>query len=301
MTFSTMRSHLASILKVDATIANQTTLLNRLINQGQQEIWAAYDWPWAMEREIVETAADKTAGTAAIDSAATTVTGTSTAFASGDVGKYIQFSTNADWYRITAVASATSLTIEKGFTGSSNVTGVTYTIRQLLYSLSSSVEKVLTMRQMRSPAKLELVHYRKFHHDRPYPQSTGNPTTYILYGYDSSDRWRFSPYPWPDATMNLEVLFKKKVTDLSADTDVSEIPEKWHQTVLFDAALCRALEYVRSSDNDRRSELVRQRFKEGLEQMIADYDADSDYHPRLDNPEEKASLDNIVPFPAGWG
>ena len=299
-TFLTLQQEVASQARLNNEVSEQNTLIERWLNQAQQEIWSRHDWPWAMEREIVRTVADKTAGTVTVTSASTAVAGASTSFAAADVGKYIQFSGSNDWYRITAVADSTNLTIESAYNDTSDLSAGTYTIRQFFYSVSSSVEKVLDIRQMQSPRKLTLIHYRDFDTQVPHVVSTGKAEAYVLFGYDSSDNWRFSPYPSPDSAYNLEVRFKKKSTDLSADGDVSEIPEKWHSTVLLDGALYRAFAYQDDKDM-KRSSYRKQLFEMGIDRMIADAEPESDMHYVMKSSERRVSVTDAVRLPAQFG
>jgi len=81
--------------------------------------------------------ADYTTGTVAT-AGTTTVTGSGTSWNASMIGKYLQVTptstaaTNGDgfWYKITAVASTTSLTVDRAY-GGSNVTGAAYTIGQM--------------------------------------------------------------------------------------------------------------------------------------------------------------------------
>ena len=81
--------------------------------------------------------ADYTTGTVA-SVGTTTITGSGTSWNASMIGKYFQITptataaTNGDgwWYKITAVASTTSLTLDKAYAGS-NVTGAAYTIGQM--------------------------------------------------------------------------------------------------------------------------------------------------------------------------
>uniref|UniRef100_A0A6H1ZGQ7 Uncharacterized protein n=1 Tax=viral metagenome TaxID=1070528 RepID=A0A6H1ZGQ7_9ZZZZ len=71
--------------------------------------------------------ADYTTGTATFTLGSTTVAGGSTVWAAAHVGCYITATTSAERYRITAVGSTTSLTIDHAF-GSATETGVAYAI-----------------------------------------------------------------------------------------------------------------------------------------------------------------------------
>lgn len=301
MTFLTLQQEIAARARLDLNKSDQATLVKRWINQAQEEIWSKYDWPWALDREVVETRVDKTAGTVSVSAAGTAVTGSSTAFASTDVDSFIQFSSSKDWYKITAVGSSAALTLEKGYVGTSALSAGTYTIRKMFYNVSANVEKVLSIRQAVSPAKLTLIPFRKFDSLRPNPESTGNPTYWIPFGYDSSNRWTFTVYPFPSVAMNMEARFKKKVTDLSADTDVSKIPEKWHGTVLLDGGLYRALEYLRTTFEDKRSEIKNAQFLKGVEEMISDAEPDSDYHPVIQSKESHVGIETFLQLPDNYG
>jgi hypothetical protein len=81
--------------------------------------------------------ADYTTGTVTTNGT-TTVTGSGTSWNTSMIGKFFQITptataaTNGDgfWYKVSGVASTTSLTLEKAYAGS-NVTGAAYTIGQM--------------------------------------------------------------------------------------------------------------------------------------------------------------------------
>ena len=73
MTFLTQQQEVASRARLDNTQSSQNTLIERWINASQAEIWAAYDWPWARDRAVVQTVIDKTAGTVDVSAGGTFV------------------------------------------------------------------------------------------------------------------------------------------------------------------------------------------------------------------------------------
>src|SRR3990167_320391 len=300
MTFLQMQQELAAYFRMDQTNSDHATLLKRWLNQSQQEIRARHDWSFALDREIVQTVADKTAGTVSISAGGTSVSGSSTSFASGDVGKFIQFSSSNDWYKITGFTDATTITIEKPYIETSALSAGTYIIRQFFYSLSSSVEKVLDMRQMSSPRKLTMVHFRDLDKRHANGTATGKASSLALWGYDSSNNWQFMIYPAADAIFNIEIRFKKKATDMSADDDVSAIPEKWHTTTLMDGAMYRGLEYVRTDHSDRRADVKKAHFEQGIAQMMADSEPEADYHPVMQSSEAAFSISDVIRFPESY-
>jgi len=295
LTFTDLKAEVASRVRLSVSATEQNTLLERWINQSILDIHAREDWPWLLEREIVQTVAEKDDGTIAVSVGGTTVTGTSTAFAAADVGKFIQTSDSEDWYKITAVASATSLTLEAAYTGSTALTAGTYIIRKIFYTTSSSAEKILTIKQARSPQKVWLIHYREWALKKPgLGDCTGKAEVYVIYGQDSSGNIRFSVYPHADEIYNLEVLYKTRnigtnaagtaLTTLSTGTDVPLIPGRYRE-VIINGALMRAYEYIRSDAGDRRPEMKAAVFERGIDQMKADATRTSDRHIIIQNRE----------------
>ena len=257
-----------------------------------KEIWDASDWYWSVDRSIVQTVIDKTAGTVTVNLNSTTVTGASTAFASSDVGSYIQFSSNSDWYKITAFSSTTSITIESNFTGTAALSAGTYTIRKFFYLFASTADKILTARQSISPSFLTVKHYREFDIYKPDPTSTSNPLVMVVYGVDSAGTLQFTPWPWPDAVENIEVRFKKRYVDLSADSDTAIIPAKYHETVMIDGALYRGFQYL-GVDHPQFPLLAAsayQRYRQGIKDMIVQNEPDTSYHLQIENRDADTSL-----------
>ena len=73
--------------------------------------------------------ADYTTGTLAITTSTAAVTGSGTTFTADMVGRYL-VTTDRVWYRISAFTSATAITLDRNYIGST-ITGATYTIGQI--------------------------------------------------------------------------------------------------------------------------------------------------------------------------
>lgn len=296
LTFANMQSEVANQLRLDTADSNILTLIKRWINLTIQEVHSRSDWWWDQDREIVQTVIDKTAGTVDVSAGGTTVTGTSTAFASADVGKYIQFSSSDDWYKITAVASTTSLTIESAYLGTAALDDGTYTIRQFYYGCSSSVEKVLSVTQSVTRQKLKVIHFKDFDHSLLFQDGSGDAFLMAVWGRDSSGNVQFAVYPYPDTALNLELKFKKTQADLSADDDEPRIPNNWRWVILT-GTLKRGLEYSRTDHNDRRAEGKGREFEDALKMMLGDAHQTDDYHPVLQSRETRGAFADIPMLP----
>lgn len=287
MDLQTIRSQVASNLKMDMNQASQKTLVDRWVNEAYQDVHSRYDWPWAVDREIVQTVIDKTAGTVDVASGATAVSGTSTAFVAGDVGSFIQFSSSDDWYKITAWTSATSITIEAPYVGTSALDDGTYTLRKVFYQCSSSVERILSIKQALSPRKVELAPLRMLEQGVPFSEDEGSALLYALHNINSSGIVQFVLFPNPDEVFNLEMRVKNKLTELSANTDSPVIPVKWHW-ILVEGALEKGFRYIgvgqasaSPSPGIAASRDSRGKFEQGLERMIAECEPESDGLPQI--------------------
>ncbi len=298
MNFLTQQQEVSAQLRLDLNQGPLKTLVQRWLNQAQQEIWAAYDWNFALDRVPVQTTVDQTAGTVSINTGTNSVTGAGTAFTSAMVGYFIQFSESYDWYKISAVADSTDLTIEVPFVGPSNLSAGTYTIRQVFYSAPSNCEKILDAHQAITPAFIDAAYFREFDMVLPNSLSTGNPQVMIVFGLDSSNNIKFSLYPWSSQVQNIEMRYKTTCTDLAADGDVSIIPNKWNSTTMIDGALYRGLNYLGVSNTPmiQASMRMQQSFMAGLQRMKADQDVDESYHPVMNNRDRTVRAGQMGPY-----
>lgn len=288
LSFDDVAAEAAGRLRLDRNDSSISSLVNGWINQTIQDIHSRHEWFWLLDRTVVQTVIDKTAGTVSVSASGTTVTGAGTSFASADAGKFIQFQNSNDWYKISSVASATSLTIEANYNGTSDLSAGTYTIRQLFYSMPSTAEKILTVTQAQTWKKLRPIHYRDYDALNAFSDVTGKGTAYFVYGLDSSGNIRFSIMPHADEAYNLEVRFKLKATE----SVLTLIPEKW-RNVYVDGTLMRGLEYVAVGQPEFMTSLVKNKrleYEQGILRMLADSEPTSDYHPRLMSSEAPVTL-----------
>ena len=263
MNFLTSQQEVAAQLGLDNTVTSDNTLIERWINTAQQMILQSYDWPFlrASTPLIIKTVPDYTTGTVTVAADSTSVTASAT-IADSKAGQYIQFASDNNWYRISAHTAGTdAITIDPAAITAN--TAATYTIRKFHYSLDSTVDRVLSIRQTISPFQLVEKTAEQFHLWEPDPDNTGPPKLFFMLGKDSSDVWQLGLWPIPDTEINLYVEYLKAGTDLSSDSDTSIIPAKWHTSVLLKGAIWQGLEW----SGDTRASRVRDEFFEGIEMM----------------------------------
>lgn len=277
---------------------------------AQQYISGRHPWSWLQTREVLQSVVDKTAGTVAITSGTTTVTGTGTAFAASDVGSFIQFGANTsgnDWYRITTFTSATSIAIEANYAGTTNLTAATYTIRKWYYALSSAVDRIIQVRQAITPVRLYPMQFLAMSRWTPMHSITGNPYAYAaaaqdaIYSSGTLDavnvgNWAIQLYPWPSTAMNYEVDYYRTLTDLSANGDTGLIPSKMRDTVLIDGSVAYTFAYL----NDPRYQQYWQKFEEGIERFWQEDGQDRGQMNVIEAVDNTTQDPDIIRFPSSY-
>lgn len=267
-TFLQLQQDLANQAGLDQTISSNATLLKRWINKAQQRILRAYEWPFnrAQSPLVIQTVADYTTGTVATTVGSTTIT-FSVAPTVSFTNRYIQTSSSNDWYRITAhTANVTTATIEIGAIYAA--TAATLTVRKVYYSTDATVDQIIQVTQSILPYQLIETSPEWFQSFNPGFLSTGVPRMYMPAGVDSSGYPQFKLWPNADSIINLSIDYLKIGVDMSADSDISVIPEKWRTSVLLDGAQVEAFDFL----DDTRTETQDALFKEGLEEMKGEYE-----------------------------
>ena len=305
MDFQAIQNEVGAQCRFDVAVAANLTLVKRWINRAQQYIAGCHDWSWLEEREIVQTAADKTqdspaSSSVAVTSGGTTVTGTATDFATTDIGRYIQFpSTNDDWYKITARASTTSITIEAGFTGTADITGANYKIRSFYYALSSSVDRVVSVKQARTPITLSAMNPITLDRWGPFYAETGtDPRLYACWAKDAANggNWVIQFFPWPSVKINMEVRYYAVPADLSANGDTGRIPQKLRDSLLVETAIAFGWKYLNDDRFDRQWAVV----KSLLEKAVNNDGQDRGMVTVLEQVDEGPSNTGIIHYPADY-
>lgn len=274
MNFEAMYTELSDRVKAyDSSVSSDLTSLKRWINLAQQDVCSYQNWPFMLYHEIIQTTPDITTGTIAINSASTSLT-FSSAPAASVANYFIKFEGESDWYKVTAhTAASTSSTITPAYGGSSNLTTSTYTLRKLWYSTSSPLDSILDIKKTASGRILESANARDTDVFLPLYWDSGESYKYISSVPDSTGGVRFSLLYSPSATENLQVRGIKALTDLSATTDTSIVPTRWHSTILDMASF-----YAFSSLDDTRSTDFFNKAEKGLQNMAQTFDYDLGRH-----------------------
>jgi len=241
LSFQTAYQEVAGQLGLDSTDTNTLVRLKRWINLSYKDIVGYHTWSWLQDRESVTMEIDYTDATntytVAVGVAGTTAT-FSGAIAASRTGWFIQFEGSDDWYKITShTAGASTATISPAFVGTAALTAAKFTIRKMFYSLSSSVEYIISCRQAVTNTSVEVMSEREFDKSG-FPDETASAvTSIVLWGQDSSNNWTFTPYPTPSSALLLEFRFIKAITELSATSDTPKFPPRFDSILLTRAKM----------------------------------------------------------------
>ncbi len=306
-TFITLRQELGAQCGLDDTISSQSTLLKRWLNNAQQIILRSFEWPFLRSPTplVIQTFPDITAGTVTTTAASTSITFSTAPKDSNSSnvsvqGMFIQTASSKDFYKITAHTSGTtSATLE--IAAINTAVATTYLVRKLYYSTSTNVDRIIQIFQDVLPYQLTETTPEYFQSFNPGFLSSGTPRLYCMAGIDSSTGAgvpQFRLWPNPDAVINLRIDYFTVATDMSADSDVSVIPAKWHTTTLLEGAKAQAYSFL---DDTRYGGSV-QLFNALIEEMKTEYENSLHRHRVMTAADQQAVGGNLgyMPLPFNY-
>ena len=131
------------------------------------------------------------------------------------------------------------------------------------YTLASGTAKIIDIRDTTNDTYLGEAHYLDLVQDKPGIDSgdSGHPTKWYYSG-DSSQSPKIKLYPIPNGSYAMEYDYYKKLTELSADADEPDIPDRWQQ-ILIDYALYQEL----LAQNDSRYSIYNTNFENTFTRM----------------------------------
>jgi hypothetical protein len=284
LTFTDLQNDVFAHTGLDSTDATNQTNVKRWLNYCQQDLCSRWPWPFLEGREAIATIKDYTTGTVSITAGSTALTGNGTTFASGvDTTYFIQLSSANDWYQVTVNGGATSLTLGTAYQQTTNAVTLTYVLRKFFYSLSSTADEVLDVRNWNTPVKMIQCDFRTIDLINPLVNSTNAPYGYMMFGTDSSGNQVFSPYPFPTDARLFEFRTRKRPTDMVAGSDPPSIPNKYAQLLIFRANAI-GFDYLRKFDVASAWDT---KFEQRVMEMKKEYRQSGDYQPVL------GSIDSI--------
>ena len=142
------------------------------------------------------------------------------------------------------------------------------------YSLASDFAKMIAMRDTTNENWLTEMSKKDFDASKPAVSTTedaGYPEYWYATDLDSSNYQQIKLYPVPDGIYTITYDYYKTLADLSADTDVSDIPAKYHQA-LVDYACFKYYQ----KEQDEQATQFHQEFQNTMADMMADLKYESE-------------------------
>lgn len=297
LTFSNLVSEVFAHTGLDSTDSTNQANVYRWLNYVQEDICSRWPWAFMLGREAIATIADYSTGTVSVSNASTTVTGVGTTFTTthGDGTYYIQFSGSNDFYQVSARASNTSITIGNAFQGTT-LSGATFILRKFFYSLSSTADEVIDVRNWNTPVKLIACDFRTIDLINPLVQSTSPGYAYMMFGVDASGNQVFSPYPFPNDARLFEFRTKKRPVQMVVTSqEVVSIPNKYAQVIAW-GAIAVGFAYLRKFTE---AEAWNAKVEARIASMKKEYRQTEDYQPVLSS-IDSVSRSRWIQFPASY-
>jgi hypothetical protein len=280
----------------DYSVAADATKLKRYINRASQEIAGTWDWPFLRKLDIIQTVADYTTGTVSVSSGGTTIT-----FSAGPsvslANRFIKFSSTDNWYQITAhTASALTATIDPAYGPSSALSSGTFTVRKIYYGIDSTMDNISDVKLSIDSGRLISLSPIYSENALSFLGSSGRPEGYGVGVPTSAGLPQLFLFPTPDDVYNLYVSGKKRVEDMTSDSDEPLLPTAYHNVILDLASF-----YVFSKLDDTRAKTFYEKHALGLEQMKAAYTQDAGRNRVMRAIDSGSATGAVFTLPSQYG
>ena len=193
-----------------------TADLGSYYNLSYRDVIGRHQWAGRISRVMVNTVDPYTTGTCTATLDSTTVTGSSTVWTSGMVGRYIRINSVDQYYKVATFVSTTSITIEKAWPFAT-ASAVTYEIFGLDYALPNDCEYPMPY-VVESNAMGE-TNMNAVNVTDPARTSTGGTgVAWISKGFDSSGNQLVEFWPRFSTATSIHVPYYTRVNDLSGSS-----------------------------------------------------------------------------------
>lgn len=172
-------------VKALTNVTSQDDLIKDSIRMGLDRA-TGQDLPYLMTDGFITTVAPYETGTVDVTNNSATVTGNSTVWTSAMVGRKIRIAGENAYYRIKTVGSATSITLEVPYQGTTKTlalaTNPTYSIYKDEYKLPADCDTYKILRQIENARSMISLEATAFDIYEPAPEATGSPSFEIMIG-----------------------------------------------------------------------------------------------------------------------
>lgn len=227
-TFADAKTFLRDYNRED-TSTRADRVIAKIINDANRMLHACGDWDFDRRLYRTSLAAAASTGTVSVSTGATSVTGSSTAFATTDAGKSIRFDGEITSYIVASRSSATSITLYDAYLGATSLSGVTYELIQDRIALPATFRALVQAQVDDVMTPLQPTSFEDLTYCRKFYRETGNPRDYALeWGSSLTSTTDRAPYIWlypgPNSAGVLELTYFAWPTEASSDSDVFGLP-----------------------------------------------------------------------------
>ena len=167
-------------VKALTNVSSQDDLIKDSIRMGLDRA-TGQDLPYLMTDGFITTVAPYETGTVTVTNNSKTVTGLGTTFTSAMVGRKFRNASENAYYRIAAYVSATEITLEVVYQGTTAATQ-TYSIYKDEYKLPADCDTYKILRQIENARSMISLEATAFDIYEPAPEATGSPAFEIMIG-----------------------------------------------------------------------------------------------------------------------
>jgi hypothetical protein len=259
-----------STVENESQLPKESRKLLRALNRVLRAMSSINDWHFLRAEGEITLVAAYTTGTMRLTNSATTCTGqvdsdgNSPTWTSSHVGRAIVISGHPVVYRVSAVNSATSITLDKNFIGTTSDGGTTqddytYKIVQDRFDLPTDFDRPVSDTWTRydgsSSSPVAVVEPDQVAENRRErsPHDTGDPTKVTIWRHDDQGEHRVAVFdPYPDTARIVAFEYQKLHPKIELD----------NQRVLFDQRredlIMSGVEYLilRGPEDDMRAQML---------------------------------------------
>ena len=205
-------------------VRNQT----KICNDANRAFHGNGKYDFDRRRARLSFAAQYTTGTVAVNAGGTAVTGTGTAFAAADVGKFIRFAGEDLAYEVMTRSGDTAITIEAGtYLGTANLSGASFVLTQERKALPSDFRDMVNPVLDQFNWKLQPVEFSDLLQHRQNSRTVATPRSYSIEWVETSVGVP-EPYIWvypaPQNKHTIEYMYYAWPAEVTADADTFQVP-----------------------------------------------------------------------------
>lgn len=295
-TFSDLYTDVLNRVRANTSDSTSIQIAKRLLNQGLHDLHISRDWQWAERRATLKTHAPYTDGTVAIStSARTTVTGTSTLWATAvtgfgfnnaRAGGKMVFEGSVEPYTVATVSSDTAITLADRWIGSA-LSGDTYVYYEDEYALETDFGRLADVRYFGDQFRIPVIGRRDFYTRFPRNSHRGRPQCATVLDLAPSSSVSPQPrlliHPAPDQVYNIPYRYITTyfavssagtgAANMSDDTDEPIVPLRYRH-VLVQYAVAH---WYRDRKDDERFLAAKAEYDETVRRMGADQPVEQDH------------------------